>query len=99
MNEERIIIQKLCSRFGKDVNVYAPSNAQKVLKELKENNLYRILHRHGKGIKETILEFRGTTLFNKSCVFKDLSRPKVTEDFIEMVIPTQNILDITNAWI
>ena len=98
MNQERIIIQNYCSRYGKDVNIYAPSNAQEVLSQLEVGKIYTITHRHGRRNKDTVLEFFGTTLFNKSCLFKDKSRSNGYGEFIEMVVPTQNILNVSNIW-
>jgi hypothetical protein len=98
MNEQRIIIQKYCSRYGKDVLVLSPSNAHEVLSKLEEGKIYTVTHRYGRRSKETILEFFGVTEFNKSCLFKDKSRSNGYGQFVEMAVPTQNILNISSIW-
>lgn len=85
---------KYITQSGLIKELFMPTNGRNIVDQLTKGNVYTILYRLGNRQARVTAIYEDTTDYYKSLLVRDLSRRNSIGEFVQMAIPTENVIQI-----
>lgn len=82
------------TQSGQVKELFMPTNGRNIVENLSKGNKYTILYKLGNRTGKVKCLYEDHTEFYKSLLVRDLERKNRFNEYIQMAIPTENVLEI-----